>query len=143
VIGYIDTSAFVSIIVDEPASIAARQFWDEADAVVSSGLIVVETAAALASAYRSGRLTADGHRRAQRIADRLQIEFDLVAPDEGLVGRAAELARTHALRGYDAVHCASAESIDDQDLVAAAGDRQLLAAWAALGVVTFDPYERG
>jgi hypothetical protein len=87
VIGYLDTSAFVSIIIDEPASIAARQFWDDADTVVSSGLIVVETAAALAAAHRVGRLTADGHRRAQHTADRLQLEFDVVAPDKGLVGR--------------------------------------------------------
>ena len=86
-------------------------------------------------------MTADGYRRAQAIANRLQKEFDIVVPDENVVDRAAQLTQAHALRPYDAIHCASAEAIGDQDLVAAAGDRQLLAAWSALGIVTFDPSE--
>lgn len=54
--------------------------------------------------------------------------------DEVLVHRAGVLADLHSLRGYDATQCASAESINDSDVVAASGDRQLLAAWRALGV---------
>ncbi len=53
----------------------------------------------------------------------------------------SEQLRSHAkfgLRGYDPVHCASAEQAADDDLVAATGDRALLAAWSKLGVSTFD-----
>jgi predicted nucleic acid-binding protein len=52
--------------------------------------------------------------------------------------RAATLSRRFALRGYDAVHCASAERINDDDVVAAAGDGKLLQAWSKLGLATFD-----
>jgi predicted nucleic acid-binding protein len=142
-IGYVDTSAFVAIIVDEPATRAAREFWLDADDVVSSRLIVAETAATLAVARRGGRLAREEYAKAKRVAGALLAELEFVEPDEGVVGRAAELAHASVLRGYDAVHCASAESIDDQDLVAATGDRQLLAAWASLGIVTFDPFELG
>ena len=142
-IGYVDTSAFVAIIVDEPGTTAAREFWLEADDVVSSRLIVAETAAALAVGHRVGRLTQDAYARARSVASALLAELDFVEADEGVVARAAELAHASQLRGYDAVHCASAVSIGDHDLVAATGDRQLLAAWSALGIVTFDPDERG
>jgi len=47
------------------------------------------------------------------------------------------LARRFALCGHDAVHCAAAEQVDDED-VAASGDQRLLAAWGELGMATFD-----
>ena len=37
------------------------------------------------------------------------------------------------------VHCAAAAQLDEPDLVAASGDRQLLAAWRELGIATYDP----
>ncbi|MGH3939622.1 MAG: hypothetical protein ACRDTG_13525 [Pseudonocardiaceae bacterium] len=52
--------------------------------------------------------------------------------------RAAHLAHHCALRGYDAVHCASAEQLDDDDLVVAAGDQKLLNACSSLGMATAD-----
>jgi len=55
-----------------------------------------------------------------------------------VVGRAAELAHTCALHGYDAVHCASAEQLHDDDFVVASGDRTLLEACARLGMSTAD-----
>ncbi|ORW78676.1 twitching motility protein PilT [Mycobacterium riyadhense] len=42
------------------------------------------------------------------------------------------------MRGYDAVHCASAEQLDDDDVVAASGDQRLLTAWLELGIATYD-----
>jgi hypothetical protein len=40
------------------------------------------------------------------------------------------------LRGYDAVHCASAERIDAADLVVANGDKDVLTACAELALAT-------
>jgi hypothetical protein len=70
--------------------------------------------------------------------DQLWPQIEISEVDEPLVLRAAELADQLALRGYDAVHCASAEHIEDIDTVAASGDSRLLAAWKSLGVATFD-----
>ena len=53
-IGYLDTSAFIPLLIDEPTSEACRRFWDDADVIVSSRLLYVETAAALAQAGRMG-----------------------------------------------------------------------------------------
>src|ERR687892_121779 len=84
------------------------------------------------------RLTDEEHDEALRLLDRLWSEIDIAEVDEIVVNRAAVLARRFALRGYDAVHCASAEQLDDEDVVAAAGDQQLLSAWVELGMATFD-----
>ena len=137
-IGYFDTSAFVPLLVVEPSTPLCRRFWDDADAVVSSRLLYVEAAAALAQAVRIGRIADEEGRSAVTLLDELWDEFEVVEVDELLVGQAAALARCYALRGYDAVHCASAQQLDDDDVVVAAGDRRLLTAWATLGMSTLD-----
>ncbi|MPZ65045.1 MAG: PIN domain-containing protein [Pseudonocardiaceae bacterium] len=137
-IGYFDTSAFVPLLVVEPSTALCRRFWDDTDAVVSCRLLYVEVAAALAQAARMGRLTEAQRRSAVGRLDEMWDEFEVVEVDELLVRQAADLAQSHALRGYDAVHCASAHQLDDDDIVVAAGDHQLLTAWAALGMSTLD-----
>jgi len=139
VIGYLDTSAFVPLLVAEPTSPACRRFWDDADAVVSTRLLYVETAAAVAQARWLERLTDEQHDEALALLERLWSEIDVAEVDEAVVRRAAVLARRFALRGYDAVHCAAAEQVDDEDVVAASGDQRLLSAWGELGMATFDP----
>ncbi|MFD7153276.1 type II toxin-antitoxin system VapC family toxin [Kribbella sp. NPDC059898] len=137
-IGYLDTSAFVPLLVSEPSSPACRRFWDDADAVVSSRLLYVETAAALAQAHRMGRLDDRAYSSCQRLLEELWPQLEVTEVNEALVRRAAELANLLALRGYDAVHCASAEQLEDADLVVASGDKRLLDAWKSLGLATFD-----
>jgi predicted nucleic acid-binding protein len=136
VIGYFDTSAFVPLLIAEPGSEFCRQFWDSADTVVTSRLLYVEAAAALAQALRLARIVRGDHQGARRLLDGMWSEFEVVEIDSGVVGRAAELAYSEALRGYDAVHCASAEQIEDDDLVVASGDRAVLAVCARLGIST-------
>ncbi|WP_063037028.1 type II toxin-antitoxin system VapC family toxin [Nocardia pseudovaccinii] len=137
-IGYLDTSAFVPLLVSEPSSKACRRFWDDADAVVSSRLLHVETTAALAQAHRMARLDDQAYASCRRLLDQLWPQLEITEVDEVLVRRAAELADLLALRGYDAVHCASAEQLEDNDLVVASGDKRLLDAWKSLGLATFD-----
>jgi len=59
-----------------------------------------------------------------------------VTPD--LVSRAGELAETLSLRGYDAVHLASAEVMAGPDLVLATSDHQLQSAALTLGFALAD-----
>jgi hypothetical protein len=139
VIGYLDTSAFVPLLIAEPSSPSCRRFWDDADTVVASRLMYVEAAASLAQARRLNRLTTRTHRGALTLLDQLWEQVDVVEVDQPAVVRAAALAEQQlGLRGYDAVHSAAAESVLDDDLVAAAGDRELLAAWSKLGLATYD-----
>lgn len=137
-IGYLDTSAFVPLLVDEPTSNACRRFWDDADVIVSSRLLYVETAAALAQARRLGRLTVKTYTACRRVLDEMWLAVDVVEVDEQVAARAAELTWRFSLRDYDAVHCASAEQLGDDDVVAASGDRRLLAAWLTLNMAVYD-----
>jgi uncharacterized protein len=142
VICYFDTSAVVPLLVAEPGSEFCRRLWEEADDVVTTRLLYAEAGAALAQALRLGRLTRAGHQMALRILDGLWTEFHVVEVGDDLVHRAAQLAHTCELRGYDAVHCASAEQLDDDDLIVASGDRKVLDACAFLGLATADSNSR-
>ena len=133
---YFDTSALVPLLVIEPNTESCQRLWDEADDVVTTRLLYVECAAALAHALRLSRLTAQEHRSTLRRLDRLWPDFAVAELDQALVARAAELAHDHALRGYDAVHSAAAEQLSDSDLVVASGDRQVLQACSSLGLAT-------
>lgn len=126
------------MLVTEPSSAACRRIWDDADTAVSCHLLYVETAAALAQARRMGRLTARAHAASLTQLDDLWDQIDVIEIDDPLVRRAAQLTHGLALRGYDAIHCAAAEQLADPELVAAAGDRQLLDAWHQLGLSTVD-----
>lgn len=135
---YFDTSAFVPLLVAEPGSALCRRLWDEADEVVASRILYVEAWAALAQAARLGRLTEEAWQSAMRLLDRLWSELEIVEVDEDVTQRAGLLAFECALRGYDAVHCASAERIDAADLVVASGDRKVIEACVTLGLATAD-----
>ena len=140
-IAYFDTSALAPLLVDEPSSSACRRLWDDADDVVSTRLAYVETAAALCQARRLGRLTSRRQRAALHSLDELWSQTQIAEVDQPLVERAAQLADQFVLRGYDAIHCATAVLLNDETVVAATGDRQLLTAWYALGVNTYDTNE--
>lgn len=136
-IGYLDTSALVPLLIDEATTAACLRFWDDCDTVVTNRIAYAETAAALAMAERLCRIDTPAHDAAMDTLDRLWPQCDIVEIDERLVRRAANLARQESLRGYDAVHCASAELLTDPDLVAATGDAALLSAWNRLGIDTY------
>ena len=133
---YFDTSAFVPLLIIEPGSPLARELWDSADEIVTTQLLYVEAAAALARARRMGRITDVSHRVAVDSLDDLWRDFRVIEIDETVARRAAGLADRHALRGYDAVHCASAERIDAPDLVVASGGKDVLTACTGLALAT-------
>jgi hypothetical protein len=138
VIAYLDTSAFVPLLVAEPATRRCRQVWDSSDTVLSAELTYVEAAAALARAQRMGRLTVAQHSETLRRQDELWDQVVVLPVDTVLVRTAAVLAAAHGLRGYDAVHCAAAVRHADSEVVATAGDRDLLTAWRAAGLAVVD-----
>jgi predicted nucleic acid-binding protein len=135
---YFDTSALIPLLVEEPSSDVAGRLWDLADHVVSSRLVYAEARAALAQAHRIDRIDAAGLRRSVTDLEVLMADLDLVEVEAAVVRRAGELAELLALRGYDAVHLGSAESLADPDLVLAAGDRQLLRAASELQIAVAD-----
>jgi predicted nucleic acid-binding protein len=139
---YFDTSALVPLLVEEPGSAVAARLWDEADRVATSRLAYPEARAALAQAHRMGRMGAAALRRAVTELDGLLDGVDIVEPVAPLVRRAGELAEAQALRAYDAVHLSAAESLNDPDLVLAAGDKHLLRAARDLHLAVADLTQR-
>lgn len=133
-IAYFDTSAFIPLVVDEPGSEVAARLWDGADHVVSVRLIYAEARAALAQAQRMGRVTRGQLPRLVADVGSLYSQLDRMEIDEALVRRAGDLAERFGLRGYDAVHLAGAERLNEDQLVLVAGDGSLLEAATDLGV---------
>jgi predicted nucleic acid-binding protein len=117
------------VIVEAGSEIAA-ELWSAPVAAASSILSSPEGRAALAAARRAGRLGAAAHRRARDEFEALHSEITMVGIDGQLAREAGELAEKLGLRGYDAVHLASALALDahatfvswDEDLRLAAAD---------------------
>lgn len=133
-IAYFDTSALVPLIVDEPSTELCNRLWNESTRVASVRLLYPEARAALARAQRMGRLTRSQLERAVVELDAIVTEVDHVELTAELARTAGELAQSHRLRGYDAVHLAAAAAIADGDLVMVTGDLELAAAAQQLGL---------
>lgn len=144
-IAYFDTSALISLVIDEPGSERASEVWRSSSRQVTCRLTFVESHAALAQAFQQGRLTARAHRQAIHLVEALFEQLLVVEIDSDLVQRASTLAFELELRGYDAVHAAAAELIEGDapaSTVLATGDDALLAAARALSLATADTAER-
>lgn len=138
-IAYFDTSAVIPLLVDdEPGATASLAAWMGAETVVTARILFAEAAAALARASRLGRLKPEALELALTELEQIWAQFDIVEVDDLLVRSAGSLAREHALRGYDAVHCAAALRIASPDTVALAGDGNLLTAWRTIGLAVID-----
>lgn len=137
-IAYFDTSALVPLLVDESSSPLCRSLVDASDRLVTNQVTYVEATAAITRAERMGRVGTKEAISALEMLDDYWLDFRLVEVDSALISQAALLARRFALRGYDAIHCASAAQVADDDLVACAGDRALQVAWQGLGITARD-----
>ena len=138
-ITYVDTSTFVKVLIREPGSGAAREIWNGARQLASVLLITVEAHAAIASARRAGRLSTMHYERARNELEIRLDELQLADVGHFLVERASELAAGFGLRGYDAVHLASAELVG-ADLFTSA-DGTLCSAARSLGFHVANPMD--
>jgi len=100
-------------VIVEDGSELAVELWDHGCPAVSSVLSYPEGRAALAAARRGGRLTANAFGRALEQFESLHGELSLIGVDVQLARHAGQLAQEFALRGYDAVHLASALAVGD------------------------------
>lgn len=98
-------------MIVETGSDLVAELWGTRMRAASNILCYPEGRAALAAARRAGRLSATEHGRAREEFESLQGELLLVGIDEQLARTAGELAEELGLRGYDAVHLASAVAL--------------------------------
>jgi len=137
---YLDASALVKRYVAEPGAREVAEAIATAEVVGTSLISRAETSAAFAKAVRVGALTR------QEAASALQVfrsewpNLVRVQATEVLVARADELAWELGLRGYDAVHLASALLWQDgmgEQVTVATFDRQLWEAVERRGMIPF------
>jgi len=105
----------VKLLLFEPGSVWAHECWAEADEPYTSRMAYVEVRAALAAATRARRQTTTQLRDSKRRFESICSDINLVECDPRLIARAGDLAETSALRGYDAVHLATAKILDEAD----------------------------
>jgi hypothetical protein len=135
VIAYFDTSAVVKLLIDEPGSQTVEQVWHATDARVCATVGYAETAAALGRAGRTGRLSPSGVRRSVASLAAVWMSFHRRVVDDELASHAANLALTHGLRGFDAIHLAAA--VASAELLVTA-DLSLLGAAQLVGLSVAD-----
>ena len=125
---YLDSSALVKRYVAEPGSDDVVRLIAEARVAGTSLIARSEIAAALAKAVRVKLLSRDDASAALKAFRAQWPDLVRVQLTEALVADADALAWTHALRGYDAVHLASALFWQDAlggPVTVATFDRQL------------------
>jgi uncharacterized protein len=127
-IAYLDTSALIKRYVAERGSRETLELTARAEVVATSIVSRAEVAAALARAARARLLSPASAHGAQRAFAAEWPDLARVFVSEAIVERAESLAWEYSLRGYDAVHLASAllwqESVDGAT-VFATFDRRL------------------
>lgn len=137
-VAYFDTSALLKLFVTESGSSTARQAWQAGGTIVSARLLYAEARAALASARRDpGRAFGDSElAQARQALEGAWLRMAKVDASEAIIVAAGDLAERQALRGYDAVHLASALHARADALVSSDGD--LIRAAPACGLAVVD-----
>jgi len=126
---YLDSSALIKLVFEEPESAALERFLIEWPVRASSWLARVEV-------LRTARTVRDAI--VVRHADDVLAAVDLIAPDARLLVEAMEL-EPFSLRALDAVHLATALSLQPDLAGVVVYDRRLSDAARAAGLTVWAP----
>ena len=105
---YLDASALVKLYIEEPGSERVREALKEASIVSTSRLACVEARAGIARKHREGELSKEEHNRMVDDLVRDWGNYFIVEVSEGVAKLGGELMERHPLRGFGAIHLASA-----------------------------------
>jgi hypothetical protein len=116
----------VKLLVEEAGSEVAQVAYAEAGGVRTTSIAYVETTSALARMRKGDRITAAQLRTKLSELDRLWQALYVHAVDDTVIEMAAQSARDHALRAYDAVHLAGALAFaEGEEIAFACWDHEL------------------
>jgi uncharacterized protein len=137
---YLDTSALVKRYFLERHSNALLLRWEQAAEIVTSSVAYAET---LASFYRKKREAGLEETAIQQVLDAFRLDwksFIRIEVNDELNELIDRLAKSYLLRGFDAIHLASAVLIREilpADLLFACFDQKLAQAAREEGLKTF------
>ena len=137
---YLDTSALVKRYFKEPYSEVVVAKWQEATGIVTSSVAYAE---AMASFYRKKREAGIEDARMENIVSSLRADwnsFIRIQVNDELNGYIDKAIKTHPLRGFDAIHLASAMIVFRKfksDFLFVCFDQKLTRAAQKEGISTF------
>jgi predicted nucleic acid-binding protein len=105
---YLDSSALVKRYLEEPGGTQVRRLTAEAEAVGSVDITRVEVVAALGKAVRLGAITLEHGESSRRFFQTEWRDLSRVEITDHVIERAADLAWSHGLRGYDSAQLSAA-----------------------------------
>ena len=105
---YLDSSSLIKLYLEEEGSATVTALVLEADAVYASRVAYAEARSGLARARRMARLDDASYQTAIEEFEGRWTAVNVVDVSDSLVRLAGDLAERHGLRGFDAIHLASA-----------------------------------
>ena len=108
---YLDTSALVKLYVQEAGRDSVRHAVAAATVVATSRVAYPEARSAMARRVREGSLNPRAHAKVRKAFDDDFARFLVVELTPSLAHRAGELTQLYPLRGFDAIHLASATEL--------------------------------
>lgn len=136
---YLDTSAVVKLFIRETGTDYLQGLFAPAGVFGTSRICQPEFSAALSKSVRMGICPTGTSEGALKEFTRIWSSVIKVDADAGVLGSAADLAWEHGLRGYDAVHLASAmhlENLVHSHVTMVTYDKQLWDVSRKVGLVT-------
>lgn len=131
---YFDTSALIKRFVTEKGSTFVQRVMAKESLVATATVAYAEIYAGLTRKLRDGHLSKAEYTLVCRQFERDWPAYIRVELRGEILQLARELVQRHALRGFDAIHLASAISLKaglDEDVTFAAADERLLRASSA------------
>lgn len=131
---YLDTSALIKRFVEEKSSQFVQAMVDSGEAVATAKIAYAEVFSGLTRKLRAGQIAKLSYDLACRQFESDWNAYIRVELNDALLMLARDLIRRHGLKGFDAIHLASAVRLKDaigEEAIFAAADRRLLRAAAA------------
>jgi len=132
---YADTSALLKMVVSEPDSPTAAEIFDGAERLITSRVTYPESRAALAVMVRERRFPRVAYTTAKAVLERRWTEMIRIDVTEELAKAAGDLADRRTLKGFDAIHLASALRVQTDRLLFLTWDRTQARAARAEGLM--------
>jgi predicted nucleic acid-binding protein len=142
VIAYFDSSSIVKWFFDERFTELAKDIKNRAEIVITSLIALPEVSSAINRAYREGRCAKSEMELVRNEFLRIWPKFQWIRVNEELMQQAGKLIFEHSLRGFDAVHLASALLLKQEggaiDLFFSCFDQNLNRAAREKGLLTHE-----
>lgn len=137
---YLDTSSLDKLYVEEEGSEDVRRQVAGATVVATSAVAYAEALAAFARKHRDGGLSEEEYGHVANDFRQEWTAYLAIDVSGAIIARAGDLTERHDLRGFDAIHLASALALRDRTgsgVLFSCADERLNAAAAAVGLDIF------